>query len=296
MKPLTKTGSDLLLLLTAIIWGFAFVAQKAGMEFTAPFTFNACRFLLGGLILIPLVIYQRPMEFSKYQVRATFKGGIIAGLLLFGGASMQQIGIIYTTAGNAGFITGFYIVLVPVFGLLFYQKTKINVWLGALLALAGMYFLSVTKDFIISKGDIYVFISAFIWAFHVLIIGRFAPIGNAIVIAVIQFMICGILSLIVALFAEPINWDGISKAGIPILYGGFLSVAVAFTLQVVAQKNAHPSLAAIILSLESLFAVIGGWIILNETMTIRGIVGCLLMLVGMILSQLNFKFKKVFTL
>lgn len=293
MKPLSKTGSDLLLLITAIIWGFAFVAQRAGMEFTGPFTFNACRFLLGGLLLIPLVIAQKPKQFSKFQMQYSIKGGILGGILLFGGASLQQIGMIYTTAGNAGFITGFYVVMVPIFGLIFSQKTNINIWIGAVLALLGIYFLSVNKDFTASKGDIYVFISAFVWAFHVLIISKYAPIGNAILIAVIQFIICGFLSLIFALYAEPIIWDGIIKAGVPILYGGLLSVAVAFTLQVVAQKNAHPSLAAIILSTESLFAVIGGWLILNETMTYRGILGCSLMLVGMILAQINFKFKKI---
>lgn len=291
MKPLTRTGSDLLLLLTAIIWGFAFVAQRAGMEFTGPFTFNACRFLLGGIVLIPVAIMQKPKRFTKHQLEASVKGGVIAGILLFGGASLQQIGIIYTTAGNAGFITGFYVVLVPVFGLLFKQKTRLNVWLGAIVALVGMYFLSVTADFKISKGDIYVLIGAFIWAFHVLIIGKYAPIANAIIIAVIQFMICGILSFIFALYAEPLIWDGILKAGIPILYGGLMSVALAFTLQVVAQKNAHPSLAAIILSTEALFAVVGGWLILNESMTFRGIIGCSLMLAGMILAQLNFNIK-----
>lgn len=293
MKPLSKTGSDLLLLITAIIWGFAFVAQRAGMEFTGPFTFNACRFLLGGLLLIPLVIAQKPKQFSKFQMQYSIKGGILGGILLFGGASLQQIGMIYTTAGNAGFITGFYVVMVPIFGLIFSQKTNINIWIGAVLALLGIYFLSVNKDFTASKGDIYVFISAFVWAFHVLIISKYAPIGNAILIAVIQFIICGFLSLIFALYAEPIIWDGIIKAGVPILYGGLLSVAVAFTLQVVAQKNAHPSLAAIILSTESLFAVIGGWLILNETMTYRGILGCSLMLAGMILAQINFKLKKI---
>lgn len=296
MKPLSKTGSDLLLLITAIIWGFAFVAQRAGMEFTGPFTFNACRFLLGGLLLIPLVIAQKPKQFSKFQMQYSIKGGILGGILLFGGASLQQIGMIYTTAGNAGFITGFYVVMVPIFGLIFSQKTNFNIWIGAVLALLGIYFLSVNKDFTASKGDIYVFISAFVWAFHVLIISKYAPIGNAILIAVIQFIICGFLSLIFALYAEPIIWDGIIKAGVPILYGGLLSVAVAFTLQVVAQKNAHPSLAAIILSTESLFAVIGGWLILNETMTYRGILGCSLMLAGMILAQINIKSKKNSTL
>jgi drug/metabolite transporter (DMT)-like permease len=292
MKPLTKTVSDILLLLTAVIWGFAFVAQRAGMEFTGPFTFNACRFLLGGTLLIPFALAQKPIQFAKYQIKSSIKGGIIAGLLLFGGASLQQIGIVYTSAGNAGFITGFYVVLVPVFGIIFNHQTKINVWMGAVLALAGLYFLSVTADFKISKGDIFVLISAFIWAFHVLVIGKFAPIANAIIIAVIQFYICGLLSLIFALYAEPVIWEGILKAGVPILYGGMLSVGLAFTLQVVAQKNAHPSLAAIILSTESLFAVIGGWFILHETMTYRGLLGCSLMLAGMILAQLNLNYKK----
>ncbi len=292
MKPLSKTGSDLLLLITAIIWGFAFVAQRAGMEFTGPFTFNACRFLLGGLLLIPIALAQKPKQFSKFQMQYSVKGGIWCGLLLFGGASLQQIGMIYTTAGNAGFITGFYVVMVPIFGLIFSQKTRLNVWIGAVLALFGIYFLSVNENFTASKGDIYVFMSAFIWAFHVLIISKYAPIGNAIVIAVIQFIICGLLSLTFAIFSEPIIWDGILKAAIPILYGGLLSVAVAFTLQIIAQKNAHPSLAAIILSTESLFAVIGGWLILNETMTYRGILGCSLMLAGMILAQISIKSKK----
>jgi len=289
----TKTGSDLLLLLTAIIWGFAFVAQRAGMEFTGPFTFNACRFLLGALILIPLVIKQKPKSFTKFYLHQSIRGGIFAGILLFGGASLQQIGIVYTTAGNAGFITGFYVVLVPIFGILFRHKTTINVWIGAILALIGMYFLSVTESFTISKGDLLVFISAFVWTFHVLIIGKYAPIANVFIIAVIQFFVCGLLSLVFAVYAEPIRIEGIIDAGIPILYGGILSVALAFTLQVIAQKHAHPSLAVIILSTEALFAALGGWLILNESLTARGIFGCLLMLFGMVAAQINFKKQKI---
>lgn len=285
-------GSALLLLLTAIIWGFAFVAQRIGMEFVAPFTFNAFRFLLGGLILIPLVIYQKPRSFTEFHIHQSVKGGLFAGALLFCGASLQQFGIVYTTAGNAGFITGFYVVLVPFFGILFNHKTTINVWMGAVLALAGMYFLSVSETLVISKGDILVFMSAFVWAFHVLVIGKYAPIANVIIIAVIQFFVCGLLSLGFAVFTEPIVFDSIKAAGIPILYGGILSVALAFTLQVVVQKHVHPSVAAIILSSEALFAAIGGWLILNELLTIRGIVGCGLMLCGMLIAQINFNFKK----
>jgi drug/metabolite transporter (DMT)-like permease len=290
----TKTGSDLLLLLTAIIWGFAFVAQRAGMEFTGPFTFNACRFLLGALILIPLVIKQKPKSFTKFYLHQSIKGGIVAGILLFCGASLQQIGIIYTTAGNAGFITGFYVVLVPLFGIFFRHKTTINVWVGAILALVGMYYLSVTNinGFVISKGDLLVFSGAFVWAFHVLVIGKYAPIANVIIIAVIQFFVCGLLSLVFAAYAEPFAIEGIIDAGIPILYGGILSVALAFTLQVVVQKHAHPSLAAIILSSEALFAALGGWLILNESLTTRGFFGCLLMLIGMIAAQVNINLKR----
>ncbi|MCX6232528.1 MAG: DMT family transporter [Bacteroidetes bacterium] len=285
---LTKTTSDLLLLLAAIIWGFAFVAQRMGMENVGPFVFNACRFLLGGLILIPIAIRQKPAQFTKIYLHQSIKGGIIAGILLFGGATFQQMGIVYTTAGNAGFITGIYVVLVPAFGIVFLHKTSLNVWAGAVLALLGMYFLSVTSAFVVSKGDILVLIGAFIWAFHVLFVGKYAPMANVIIIAIIQFFICGILSLVFAVFAEPIEISGIMAAGIPILYGGIFSVAIAFTLQVVVQKNAHPSLTAIILSTEALFAALGGWLILDEKLTARAMFGCVLMLFGMIIAQINF--------
>jgi len=284
-----KTGYDLLLLLTAIIWGFAFVAQRAGMEHIGPFLFNAFRFLIGGIVLIPLLFLQRTNKFTFTHIRNNSRGGLFAGLLLFGGASMQQMGIVFTTAGKAGFITGLYVVLVPIFGIIFKRTTPLNVWIGAAFAVVGLYFLSVTDNFIISRGDFFVLVSAFIWAFHVLIIGKYAPLGNAIVISVLQFLMCGLLSLIFALFLEEIKLDSILSATIPILYGGLFSVAIAFTLQVVAQKHAHPSLVAIILSLESVFAALGGWIILSEIMCIRSIYGCFLMLTGMILAQLKLK-------
>ena len=291
MKPLTKTGSDLMMLLTAIIWGFAFVAQRAGMEFIGPFTFNACRFLMGGFLLLPF-IFLRTDNYKQYQSKNTLKGGIVAGILLFGGASFQQLGIVFTTAGNAGFITGFYVVLVPILGLLFFKhKTGINIWIGAFLALTGIYFLSIKQNLSISKGDLLVFLGACVWAFHVLVIGKYAPLGNAIKIAVIQFLICGILSLLFALLTEPIMLSAIKGGLLPIFYGGVFSVAIAFTLQVIAQKNAHPSLAALLLSSESLFALLGGWFILDEIMSNRALFGCLLMLCGIILSQLKMKFK-----
>lgn len=292
MREKFKTSYDLLLLLAAVIWGLAFVAQRASMEHIGPFLFNAFRFIIGGSVLLPLVFLRKKKEYSQLDFKANLKGGLIAGLLLFGGASMQQIGIVYTTAGKAGFITGLYIVFVPVFGLAFKRSTPVNVWLGALIALTGLYFLSFTEGLNVSKGDFYVLISAFIWAFHVLIIGKFAPNGDALILSIVQFLLCGFLSLIFAILSEEIILTNILSASIPILYGGLLSVAVAFTLQVIAQKKAHPSVAAVILSLESVFAVLGGWLILNEIMTLRSISGCILMFAGMIIAQLKFNFNE----
>jgi len=298
MKLTKKSGYDLLLLLAAMIWGFAFVAQRAGMEHIGPFLFNAFRFLIGGVILLPFIYFQKSNKVSFKDFTKNCKGGLFAGLLLFGGASMQQIGIVNTTAGKAGFITGLYVVLVPIFGLMFKRKTPINVWVGAIFAVVGLYFLTVTDNFTILIGDIFVLVSAIIWAFHVLIIAKYAPTGNAIIISVFQFILCGFLSLVFAMVFEEIVLLNILEATIPILYGGLLSVAVAFTLQVIAQKHAHPSLAAIILSLESVFAVFGGWLLLDEIMNFKSITGCFLMLIGMIIAQLkidtkNFKQKNV---
>lgn len=280
--------SNSLLLLTAAIWGFAFVAQRAGMEYLGPFTFNGVRFALGSLTLLPFLVATEKKQPSVLKIsrKSIYWGCGITGCVLFMGASLQQVGITSTTAGKAGFITGLYVVIVPIFGLFLKQHTDGGTWIGAGLAAVGLYFLSMTGQFTIQYGDFLVLLSAFFWSIHVLIIAWLSPRVNPIKIAFIQFVICSVLSFIVALIIETIDISGILKAAIPIIYSGALSVGIAYTLQVVAQKNAHPAHAAIILSLETVFAAIGGWFLLNEVLSSREIFGCSLMLAGMIISQL----------
>lgn len=291
--------SDILLLLTAIIWGFAFVAQRVGMDHIGPFMFNGIRFALGFFSLIPLVLFTENIarkkkkartdnrQDNKQDVKILFIGGILAGLALFTGASMQQIGLVYTTAGNAGFITGLYVVIVPILGLFTKSRPDAGTWIGAVLAAIGLYLLSVTDNFTIAFGDLLELIGAFFWAGHVIIIGIFSPRVNVLKLALIQFATCSILSLLTGLAVETTTMSGLSNALVPILYGGIGSVGIAYTLQVVAQKHAHPTHAAIILSLEALFAAVGGWLFLNEILSMRGMLGCALMLTGMLVSQLH---------
>jgi drug/metabolite transporter (DMT)-like permease len=275
------------LLLPAAIWGFAFVAQRVGMNHVGPFTFNGMRFALGSLALLPvLIVTERRHPHATLNRKTMALACGITGGVLFMGASLQQMGIIYTTAGKAGFITGLYVVMVPIFGLVLKHHTDIGTWVGAVLATVGLYFLSVTEQFTIQQGDFLVLMSAFFWTVHVLIIGWLSPRMNPIKIAFIQFVICSALSFSVAIFTEEIVLTRVCQAALPIIYSGALSVGIAYTLQIVAQKNAHPAHAAIILSMETVFAALGGWIVLNEILSPREISGCLLMLAGMTLSQL----------
>lgn len=280
--------ADLLLLLTAIIWGFAFVAQRLGMTHMGPFTFNAIRFSLGALSLLPIYFWQRKnrQKHSEFAPKGDFLPILITGIVLFGGASLQQIGIIGTTAGKAGFITGLYVILVPLIALFWGQRAHVAHWIGAVLAVIGLYFLSVTGGFTVSPYDLIVLAGAFVWAVHVHLIARFSGKIGPIRLATFQFAICGLLSAITALLFESINLADIQDGLWPILYGGFLSVGVAYTLQVVAQRKANPSHAVIILSLEGAFAALGGWLILGETLTARAMLGSGLMLLGMIISQI----------
>ena len=289
MRP-AGLKSDLLLLTTAAIWGFAFVAQRVGMDYVGPFTFGGIRFALGAVVLAPFAVRASAGHGYGQGDNGTFafqlRGGLVAGILLFGGASLQQMGLVYTTAGNAGFITGLYVVLVPILGLFVGRHTNAGTWTGALMAAAGLYLLCVTDTFSISRGDLLVLFSAFLWAGHVLLIDRLAPRTQVLALAAIQFAVCAGLSLLVAVVFETITWQAIISALWAILYGGIMSVGIAYTLQVVAQKNAHPAHAAIFLSLEAVFAVIGGWTLLDETMSLKALCGCALMLAGVLVSQL----------
>ncbi len=283
--------SDSLLLLTAMIWGLAFVAQRVGMEHVGPFTFTGIRFLLGVLSLLPLLyFFPKTTQTTKDKPLPFFWkrwGGLLAGILLFGGISLQQIGLQYTTAGKAGFITGLYVVLVPIFGLFIKHKTGLGTWIGAILAVIGMYLLSVKGNFQIEQGDLLLIISTGFWACHVLVIGWLSPYLHAIKLSIYQYATTGVISLIIAFIIEPVSLSGIYRAGLPILYGGIMSVGVAYTLQVIVQKTAHPAHAAIILSLETVFAAIGGWLFLDERLSFRALLGCGFMLGGMLFAQLN---------
>jgi len=279
--------ADMLLLLVALIWGFGFVAQRAGMDHVGPYTFNGIRFILGALCLLPLA--RKPSRASSLPSERRIglgRAGIMAGSLLFAAATLQQVGLQYTTAGKAGFITGLYVVLVPMIGLFFRQRTNSGTWVGAVAAAVGLYLLSVTEDFRIEFGDLLELIGALFWAGHVLILSYLSPRTSPVRLAMVQFFVCGLLSLITGLVLETITVQGIADAAIPILYGGVCSVGAGYTLQVVVQRKAHPSHAAILLSLESPFAALGGWLLLGEILSGRAMLGCTLMLAGMLLSQL----------
>ena len=263
------------------------------MEHVGPFTFNGVRFALGSVSLLPLLLLKANNEMksgiNQKWSKQTLFAGIVAGTVLFVAAAFQQVGIIYTTAGKAGFVTGLYVIFVPVFGIFLHQKTQISVWLGGVLAAVGLYFLSINDSLWLEFGDMLVLISAIFFAIHILVIGRFSSKINAIRLSIIQFAACSVLSMATAIFTEEIIISKIIDAAIPIIYGGVFSVGIAYTLQVIGQKRAHPSAASIILSLEALFAVVGGWLFLSEQMTQRGLYGCGLMLTGMILAQIKFK-------
>jgi len=280
--------SSFLLLLTAAIWGFAFVAQRVGMEYVGPFTFNGVRFLLGSLSLLPLLLYFRLDSHDlANRLKSPLLPGILAGTILFVASSFQQIGLISTTAGKAAFITSLYIVLVPLIGIFLGHRIGLGTWLGCALALVGLYFLCIKESAAIQSGDLLELIGALFWAVHILIIGYYTVRVDVLKLSFIQFLTCSILSLAAALLTESIVFNSIADAAIPILYGGVCSVGIAYTLQAVGQKHAPPAHAAIIMSLEAVFAVWGGFLLLGEYLDVQELLGCGLMLAGMLVSQLQ---------
>jgi drug/metabolite transporter (DMT)-like permease len=276
------------LLLAAIIWGFAFVAQRVGMRFLGPFTFNGLRFALGTLVLLPWFAISKRRARVALDSKDALRRGLmmgVAGLVLFASVNLQQIGLVQTTAGKAGFITGLYVVIVPLLGILRRHRVNGWVWGGCGLAVAGLYLLTVKGAFSISVGDGLVLASAFGWAVHVHVVDWLAARLQPIRIAIVQFSICAALSLVIGGATESIRLAAIREAGWVIAYAGALSVGVAYTLQVVGQRRVDPARAGIVLSLEATFAVLGGWILLGETLSLRGVAGCALMLAGMMMAQ-----------
>jgi len=290
--PNKAMQANLMMLLAASIWGFAFVAQRVGMETMGPHWFNSLRFFIGVVALTPVVIWmdrvqaKSAAESSKSSVKTLLMGGAVAGFLLFIGATFQQVGLQYTTAGKAGFITGMYIFFVPLIGLFFRMKTGSGTWLGALIALWGLYLLSINEDFTLSKGDTLQLICAVAFAGHVLMIGYLASRMDTVKLSLVQFFVAGLLAMILALYFEQLTWGMITSTAVPLLFAGVMSTGIAYTLQTIAQQHAHPSHAAIILSSEGVFAVIGGFLLLNEVLPVQGLLGCGLILAGMLMSQL----------
>lgn len=281
-----RTQSNILLLSASLIWGFAFVAQRRGMDFTGPLTFNGVRFLLGAITLIPFMMLMKPaVSLSLFKNKFLLLHGIMAGMALFFASSFQQVGIIYTSAGKAGFITSLYILFVPAFGLLRRQSSGPKVWTGAIIATFGLYLLSVHENMQMDTGDLLVLISAVFWAMHMIVISYVAPLHDFRVLAFIQFFVSGIISLSLALFFESPDLKQLDNALLPILYAGIASAGIGFTLQVAGQRHARADHAALILSLEAVFAVLGGYLLLQEKMTLLDLTGCALMLTGVIISQ-----------
>jgi drug/metabolite transporter (DMT)-like permease len=288
-----KVKADLLLLLAAVIWGFAFVAQRVGMDYVGPFTFNGVRFSLGILVLLPFLYNKlRKKKTLVYSCnpaerRRIFTGSLAAGLLLFTGVALQQLGLMKTTAGKAGFLTELYVAFVPIIGLFFGQRNNWFIWVGVFLSMAGLYLLCITNGFSLAPGDSLVLMCSFIFTFHVLIIGWLSPKMDSILLAIIQFSVTAMLNLVVAFAMETFSIIKIMEAWLPLTYGGILSVGIAYALQVMAQKTAHPAYVSIILGLEAVFAVIGGMLLLGETMSLRMMGGCALMLSGTFLVQIK---------
>ncbi len=288
-----KMKSNLLLLLGAFIWGTSFVAQSVGMDYVGPFTFNMTRFLLGSLVLFPVAAamigresLRDGREKAGRRLQNGIRGGIVCGLILFGAGTLQQIGVSMTTVGKGGFITSLYIVLVPLLGVFTRRKPAASVWISVACAVVGMYLLCIAKGFRISRGDFLLLLCAVCFAFHILAVDHIAPEACGVVISCVQFLTAGILSAVCAFAAEQPRPDRILAAWQPILYAGILSCGVAYTFQVVAQKDTDPTVASLIMSLESVFSVLAGWVILGQSLTLRELAGCVLMFCAVILAQL----------
>ena len=284
MKQKPWLGS-LALILAAVIWGSAFVAQRKGMEFNGPFTFNAIRCCIGALALglVSLVLPKR----AETDRRSTLLSGLCCGLCLFFATNLQQLGLVDTDAGKAGFITTFYIVMVPVAGLFLGKRCARITWLAVIPAFTGLYFLCMSAgSFRLQRGDLLVFLSALCYTVHILLVDHFVLKADGVRMSCIQFAVCGLLSLIPAFALETPSLADAGRGIIPLLYAGLLSCGVAYTMQIVGQKHLKPAVASLIMSMESVFAVLSGWLLLHERLSARELLGCGLVFSAVLLVQL----------
>lgn len=287
MKP-SKLRGELLLFITAIIWGVSFVAQKLGMNHLGPFSFSAARLTIGATALIPVYFLLKKTAPSQNE-KGVLPMGILLGLMIFFGISLQQYGLMSTTAGKSAFITALYIIIVPLAGIFMKKKLNVYNWLGVLLGVVGLYLLSINEGFQMSKGDFIVLIGSFFWSAHIILVDKYGARYDGVLLSMIQFYTAGILSLIFSLFLEQMTLQGLWLSRGPILFAGIVVVGLAYTLQIFGQRNVPPALASMILSFEAVFAVLSGMLFLNETMTLKETLGCVVMFIAIILSQLKVK-------
>jgi len=291
-----KIGSIFILVIAALIWGVAFVAQSVGLEYVGPFTLNATRFALGGIVLIPVIFVMDRISGKSPSLwgskdrndrRTLLKGGVYCGLALSIATALQQIGLGYTSVGKAGFITAFYIIVVPLLGLLTGKRVSVLVWASVIIAMVGMYFLCVNEDFTVNIADLLILLCALVFSIHILIVDHFAPKVDGVRLSCIQFFVCAAVNAIPMFLTETPDIKVILSAWKPIAYTGVLSSGVAYTLQIVGQKNTHPVVASLIFSLEAVFAALAGWLILRQNLSARELLGSLLVFAAIILSQLK---------
>ncbi len=291
--------SSLILLLTATIWGVAFVAQSVGMEYIGPFTFNAIRCVLGGLVLIPVILVLKKKKETgaenqeKEDKKTLWAGGIACGVILCIASNLQQFGIMEASVGKSGFFTALYIVMIPVIGIFIGKRPGIKLWFCVALAVVGMYLLCM-KDgsFTIERADIMLLLCALAFSFHILVVDYFSPKVDGVKMSCIQFFVCGVLSAVGMLFTETPDISNIQAAWLPLLYAGFLSCGVGYTLQIVGQKGINPVIASLIMSLESVISALAGWVILGQVLSPKEILGCVLMFVAIIITQIPIGNKK----
>ena len=292
MKQL-PTKNLFILFLTALIWGTAFVAQSVGMDHIGPFAFNAARSFVGGIALIPVILLFDRIQSKEVKQekpsnsRVLLLGGLCCGVALGVASCLQQVGIKYTTVGKAGFITALYIIIVPILGLFLKQKVGVKLWCSVVIAMIGLYLLCMTGSLTLQKGDLLVLLCAFAFSVHIMVIDHFSPMVDGVRMSCIQFFVAGILSTVAMLL-----WEGAPQphnlfiSWMPILYAGVLSSGVAYTLQIIGQRGVNPTIASLILSLESVISAISGWLLLGQSMSLREISGCALMFLSIILAQL----------
>lgn len=293
----TKVRNSCLLFLTACIWGSSFVAQSVGMDYIGPYTFNCLRFLIGGLVLLPVIFFSRHRKKDQkdrskdrtLQKKEMLCGGIVCGVVLCIASTLQQIGIIYTTAGKAGFLTAMYIVLVPVLGLFLKRKAGLQLWISVGLALIGLYLLCMKGAFSLNGGDVLLILCAVGFSVHIMVVDYFSPKLDGMILSCIQFLVAGLVSGIGMLLSEQFDWHMVLLAAKPILYSGVLSCGVGYTLQVIAQKGLNPTVASLLMSLESVVSVIAGFLVLHEVLSGRELLGCVFMFAAVILAQIPVK-------